>query len=511
MTSSPATGRWTRRCSRIRTVRARSGHSSSITCGSRSTSGWIRESVAYAQKAPDGSKTSVRRSLAEGLGLPNDPAAFVIFRDARTGLETIRSCSEVWDRGLHVHLDAYGSHVFWEFREVFDGVAGQWGRLAERLGGAAVPSLEESLRELQLEPVHGPLRAVFANGLVGAVLDGTAEAAQLDEVERRFAAFLAAVAAATGVDGDPRALAAAIRTRAGAAMAAFGREDDAEVSDPLPAAASSERPAATLDRPDRAALLGWIAFGAMGELAPGADVAATSRAWYDELRLPGAFATGLHEAAFDEATAWSVADLVRVLLSLARPSSLGGLAADADARLLEAWLGDPSVRAVIGVNTWEGVEYLDRDRFGDLLRWASRLEAIEAGTDPTAEAAFVARLNAGAEASGFRVDVLRECRGWDRDEQGPRNDALSDGRARSSNRRRRRRRRRSAGLDALLDLGPGPPKAGPGAVDETTAELRHDRLKPGPLEVGVEASKHESCLLESASSDPRDRRPPRPE
>src|SRR3954451_2941685 len=198
-----------------------------------STSGWIRESVAYARKGPDGSKTLVRRSLAEGLGLPNDPATFVIFRDARTGLEPIRSCREVWDRGLHVHLDAYGSHVFWEFREVFDGVAGQWGRLAERLGGAAVPSLEESWRERQLEPVHGPLRSVFADRLVGAVLDGTAGSEQLDEVERRFAVFLEAVAAATGVDGDPRALAAAIRTRAGAAMAAFGREDEADVSDPL--------------------------------------------------------------------------------------------------------------------------------------------------------------------------------------------------------------------------------------------------------------------------------------
>ena len=129
-----------------------------------------------------------------------------------------------------MHLDAYGSHVFWEFREVFDGVAGQWGRLAERLGGAAVPSLEESLRELQLEPLHAPLRAVFADGLVAAVLDGTADGAQLDEVERRFAVFLAAVAAATGVSGDPRALAAAIRSRAAAAMGAFGREDEADAS-----------------------------------------------------------------------------------------------------------------------------------------------------------------------------------------------------------------------------------------------------------------------------------------
>ena len=84
-----------------------------------------------------------------------------------------------------------------------------------------------------------------------------------------------------------------------------------------------------LDRRDRAALLVWLALRRMGELAPGADVAATSRAWYDELRLPGALAAGLHEAGFDEAEAWAIADLVRVLLSLPRPSGLRGPARDA--------------------------------------------------------------------------------------------------------------------------------------------------------------------------------------
>ena len=178
------------------------------------TSGRIREIGRVRAQDGDGSKRPVRRSLAEGLGLSNDPAAFVAFRDARTGLEYLRSCRELWEHGLDLSLEAYGTHVFWEFREVSDGVAGQWGRLARRLAGAGVPSLDDAMRELQLEPVHAPLRAIFADGLVARVLDGTASPGQLDELERRFVTFLEAVAAATGVDGDARAIAAEVRSRA---------------------------------------------------------------------------------------------------------------------------------------------------------------------------------------------------------------------------------------------------------------------------------------------------------
>ena len=56
------------------------------------------------------------------------------------------------------------AHVFWEFREVRDGSPAS-GRGSRRGSpGAAVPSLDEAMRELQLEPVHGPLRAIFAGG-----------------------------------------------------------------------------------------------------------------------------------------------------------------------------------------------------------------------------------------------------------------------------------------------------------------------------------------------------------
>jgi glycosidase len=353
-----------------------------------STIGSIRESAAFAVKGPDSRKQLVRRSLAAGLGLSKDPGTFVIFRDARTGRESIRSCQAIWDEGLRLTLDAYAVRVFWEFREVRDGSAGQWARLATRLGDGEVPSIDDAMRELQLEPVHRPFRAIFGGGLVRAVLDRSATVAQLDELEARYAAFLEAMAEATATTGDAAALARSTRMRTEQALG------------------SADVPA---ERTDRAAMLVWLALAHTGELATGADVAATSRAWYDELRLPGALAAGLHDAGLDEAEGWAVADLVRVLLALPRPSSVPGAARTADARLLERWLAIDVVRTTIGLNSWQGVEYLDRDAFARTLDWAVRLDAVDGATGrPRAGLETLAsRLSTAAEAAGYRVDRLQ--------------------------------------------------------------------------------------------------------
>jgi glycosidase len=348
-----------------------------------STAGRIRESVAYARKSASGTKRLVRRSLAEGLGLPDDPSIFVTFRDARTGLTYLRSCHDIHERGLWLSLDAYQGHVFWEFREVRDGVSGQWRRLAERLAGRGVPSLDEALVELQLEPVHAPLRALFDEGHVAAVLDGAAVDTDLDALEDRLAGLLRAIAAATGVTGDPITTAARIREEAAAAYIDAAEE---------------------MRREDRAALLGWLVLSRIGELAPGADVPATSLAWYDELRMGPVIAAGFRSAGLEEAASWGAADLVRVLLALPRPSTVRGRARVRDLRLIESWLTRDAVRAAMGVNTWEGVEWLDRDRFANLLGWAARLDAIETGRE--ADVALVERAMTAAEAAGYRVDGL---------------------------------------------------------------------------------------------------------
>ena len=62
----------------------------------------------------------VQRSLGEGLGLANDENAYCIFRDHLSGLEYLRRCRELHERGLYVQLRAYAAHVFLDFREVAD-------------------------------------------------------------------------------------------------------------------------------------------------------------------------------------------------------------------------------------------------------------------------------------------------------------------------------------------------------------------------------------------------------
>jgi hypothetical protein len=307
----------------------------------------------------------------------------------------------VRERGLWLALDAYQGHVFWEFDEVQDGSAGQWRRLAERLGGAGVPSLEAALVEHQLEPVHASLRALFAGRHVAAILAGSADEAgeaDLDALEARLREMLAAVAAATGVEGDPIATAALIREEAAAVF-----RDATSVG--RGATVSGGAPGGPLTAEDRAALLGYLVLSRLGALAPGADIAATSRAWYDELRLAPTMEAGLRAAGLDEGTARSATETVAALLALPRPSQIRGRGRARDLRLLDQWLAREPVRAALGVNTWEDTEWLDRDRLAALLAWAARLDALETGTPPYTATAD--RLLAAARTADYRVDRMR--------------------------------------------------------------------------------------------------------
>jgi len=267
---------------------------------------------------------------------------------------------------------------------VRDGSAGQWRRLEARLAGRGVASLDEALREGQLEPVHAPLLAIFDGPHLGAILDGRATTTDLDVLQERVATFLAAVADATGVQGETRSLAGAIRQRTAATIAAL---------DPK------------VDRVDRAALLAWLILSPMGSLAPAADVDATSAAWFDELGLAPTLAAGLRRAGLDDAATWAAADTIRVLLILPRPSRIAGRGRARDVSLLKRWLGLDIVRTAMGVTTSQGAEWLDRDRFGTLVAWAARIHAIAAGSDGP-DRRMAERLLQAAKAADYRVDRL---------------------------------------------------------------------------------------------------------
>ena len=104
------------------------------------TKGWIKTSAAALDK---GSGKLKQRDLAEGIGLPR--AGHVIFKDYASQLEYIRSCKEIWEKGMYVELGAYQCHAFMDFRFVGDR---EWKTICDQLNGAGVPSMQERWNEM---------------------------------------------------------------------------------------------------------------------------------------------------------------------------------------------------------------------------------------------------------------------------------------------------------------------------------------------------------------------------
>jgi glycosidase len=104
------------------------------------TKGWIKTSAAYLDKATGDLR---QKSLAEALGLPFE--GYVIFRDYVTHLEYIRSCEELWKKGLYVELHAYQHHVFMDWRFVDDS---NWELVNSNLNGGGVESMSVKWEEM---------------------------------------------------------------------------------------------------------------------------------------------------------------------------------------------------------------------------------------------------------------------------------------------------------------------------------------------------------------------------
>jgi glycosidase len=129
------------------------------------TCGWIRTSAAFAVKTGTGeNKILVRKKLGDGLGLSGDPSAWVIFKDHGTGLEYLRNSGELCEKGLFLELSAYRCHVFAGFREVQDDDAHRYSRLADELKNGGVPDIGEAVRELLARPVQTPFKELVNPG-----------------------------------------------------------------------------------------------------------------------------------------------------------------------------------------------------------------------------------------------------------------------------------------------------------------------------------------------------------
>lgn len=132
--------------------------------------GRVQQSAAFSQKAGD-ERALVTRTLAEGLGLQSDENVFYIFRDHVTGLEYLRSGRELHEGG---HVCRAGRVQVPCVRRLARGARRR--RAPVRPAGwlphpvRGVPSVDEALHELFLQPLYEPLKQLVNADLFGRLL-----------------------------------------------------------------------------------------------------------------------------------------------------------------------------------------------------------------------------------------------------------------------------------------------------------------------------------------------------
>jgi glycosidase len=396
------------------------------------TRGWIRTSAATAVKTPDGGQTLVQKTLGEGLDLRAEPDTFCLFRDQVTGLEYLRNNRELREQGLYVELNAYQRHVFLDWREVQD-TTGRYAQLAATLAGRGVPSIDEALDQLLLQPIHQPFRELMNAGYLRWLLTEPADATTVDirraEAEQKLTAFYAAARdflhASTDLDPIVRELVgelvgpAVSRSPLATTTTDVATASPSPVTKPFPAhkeplpAHEDEpvtEPADVLiqypsDPIARATGYAWLFVRALGQLAGEAGAEQRSRSLIDEWQLGRVIVEVLRELGADEFAAGQALALIKFLTTqqhwyrdTQKPQ-----------RLLESLLADPDAQQFLRINRYRGVLWFNQESFEQLLDWL--MLAARHGHDETpallaSDAAMIAALRKAEAKSEYQVEKL---------------------------------------------------------------------------------------------------------
>jgi hypothetical protein len=408
------------------------------------TAVWIRTSAAFAEKGSgDGEKTLVRKDLGDSLAVPDDPAAWVIFRERFAGLEYLRNARELWEKGLRLELRAYECRVYLDFRIVRDeaetagaaGTAGtkkaegtgraegergrsraRWAEVAGELGGQGVPDVEDAAREFHFRPVSEPFREFVHAGFfrwllaqragagkaggsaVGASGGANRGAVLNPEPGMQAAAKAGAIARGvmrlTGLEGGQCADAA--REAVGAAV-----RRDVEAILRLACLGAGDKPArrylsSALEAGDGLWLwlFGWAAIRAVG-------TADRIERW----QLGPILATAARDAGLDQAEAGWMADSLRALAPYRRWYEAGATAEETIARLAATLFAEPAAERALGVNEYRGVRYFNKEAFERLLARLMAIAAVDATADPKRPAAEVTAALASAYEA---IELMRE-------------------------------------------------------------------------------------------------------
>jgi len=355
----------------------RSGHERALVIYNNryaEAQGRIHNSVGMSVET--GGRRRIRHAtLGESLGFKDQDAVFYLFKDQKSGLEYIRAGRDLCRNGLFIHLGAFKSNVFLDFREVYDDAEGHYQRLNAYLAGGGVPDINSAFLELYLEKLLGPLRRIIDPETHQHLLKGSHEqrAGFLREIRDPVRRMITEAKKLANGTGDVERIAARIE----ALLASLpDLESLAGSSGNVP---PLTRIAADQDLRPFGILVIWAAVHRLGEVVTAKEYGLHSRIWMDEWLLNKVIGETLRALGYDEGEVRYNQLLLKVL------TEYQGYGAEVRKTTvmsrLAAMIKNEDVRHYLGFNVFEGTTWFNREGFTSLIEWLGVISVFKTLAD----------------------------------------------------------------------------------------------------------------------------------
>jgi len=409
--------------------------------------GWIRTSAAYSVKSESGGNILIQKQLGEGLGLTYDGNRYCIFRDPINNLEYIRNNKELHEQGLYIELEAYKCQVFTTFREVQDNKWQQYSNLAAYLNGRGVPSMDEAMKELFLQPIHKAYQELVNPGFFQWIISNriTSELdlesqlilsnnviTLLNEMEEKSIRLLQESKNNTLGPGDIVSIAGSIKQ----CLLAILYLPKFSERFPLPHSRKYKHTVTYLhaggirtspwrngDTYTWGVILGWLASAYLGKIVSDTEYEEISRSWIDEWMLTKTLSTTLSELGSEDRSIWRAVTLIKLLTSHQSWWTIINTTEKTKVKpayhILTRIFSDNDAQLFLGVNRYKDILWFNKESFEDLLWWLFIIASVdisskhlradqdhEVGRNTLQCYNLISSLLEQAEASGYKLEVL---------------------------------------------------------------------------------------------------------